>query len=360
MSNVMEYKCPCCGGAISFDSESQQMKCPFCDSSFEMEVLKAYDDELKNELPSDMSWDFDSSDQWASSEQEGIMVYSCQSCGGDVISDSTTAATHCPYCDATMVMAGHLSGSLRPDYVIPFKLDKKAAKEALVKHLSKKRFLPKVFKTDNHIDEIKGVYVPYWLFDADADANIRYKATKLRTWSDSSYNYTETSFYSVAREGSLGFDMVPVDGSSKMADDLMESIEPYDYKGLTDFQTAYLAGYVADRYDVDAENSVVRANDRVTKSTEAAFAKTVVGYSSITPEYSSIRLSNGKVKYGLLPVWILNTTWNNNKYVFAMNGQTGKFVGNLPLDKGAYWRWFFILTAILTAAIYGIQLLVGR
>ena len=360
MSNVMEYKCPCCGGAISFDSDSQQMKCPFCDSSFEMEILKAYDDELKNELPSDMSWDFDSSDQWASSEQEGIMVYSCQSCGGDVISDSTTAATHCPYCDATMVMAGHLSGSLRPDYVIPFKLDKKAAKEALVKHLSKKRFLPKVFKTDNHIDEIKGVYVPYWLFDADADANIRYKATKLRTWSDSSYNYTETSFYSVAREGSLGFDMVPVDGSSKMADDLMESIEPYDYKGLTDFQTAYLAGYVADRYDVDAENSVVRANDRVTKSTEAAFAKTVVGYSSVTPEYSSIRLSNGKVKYGLLPVWILNTTWNNNKYVFAMNGQTGKFVGNLPLDKGAYWRWFFILTAILTAAIYGIQLLVGR
>ena len=360
MSNVMEYKCPCCGGAISFDSDSQQMKCPFCDSSFEMEILKAYDDELKNELPSDMSWDFDSSDQWDSSEQEGIMVYSCQSCGGDVISDSTTAATHCPYCDATMVMAGHLSGSLRPDYVIPFKLDKKAAKEALVKHLSKKRFLPKVFKTDNHIDEIKGVYVPYWLFDADADANIRYKATKLRTWSDSSYNYTETSFYSVAREGSLGFDMVPVDGSSKMADDLMESIEPYDYKGLTDFQTAYLAGYVADRYDVDAENSVVRANDRVTKSTEAAFAKTVVGYSSVTPEYSSIRLSNGKVKYGLLPVWILNTTWNNNKYVFAMNGQTGKFVGNLPLDKGAYWRWFFILTAILTAAIYGIQLLVGR
>ena len=90
-------------------------------------------------------------------------------------------------------MSGKFSGTLRPDFIIPFKLDKKAAKEGLTKHLHGKILLPKVFKKENHIDEIKGVYVPFWLFDTDASADIRYHATKTRFWSDSDYDYTETS-----------------------------------------------------------------------------------------------------------------------------------------------------------------------
>ena len=103
-------------------------------------------------------------------------------------------------------MMGQFAGALRPDYVIPFKLDKKAAKAALMKHYGGKRLLPKVFKDQNHIDEVKGVYVPFWLFDADADAHVRYKATRVRSWSDSNYNYTETSHYAVIRGGNIGFE----------------------------------------------------------------------------------------------------------------------------------------------------------
>lgn len=99
-----------------------------------------------------------------------------------------------------------------------------------MRHLRGKRLLPKVFKDQNHIDEIKGIYVPFWLFDTDADADIRYRATKVRSWSDKNYNYTETRFFMVARSGNIGFTRVPVDGSTKMEDDLMESIEPFDLK----------------------------------------------------------------------------------------------------------------------------------
>lgn len=152
-------------------------------------------------------------------------------------------------------MAGRLAGDLKPDYVIPFKLDKKAAKEGLSRHIKGKRLLPKIFKDQNHIDEIKGVYVPFWLFDTDAEAGIRYKATKVRSWSDSDYIYTETRHYSVIREGSLGFDNVPVDGSSKMEDALMESIEPFNFSEAVDFQTAFLSGYLADRYDISSEKA---------------------------------------------------------------------------------------------------------
>lgn len=357
---LLEYKCPACGGAIKFDSGIQKMKCPYCDTEFDMETLKAYDEGLKNEQPDDMTWETQAGSQWEESEAANINAYVCKSCGGEIVADANTTATSCPFCNNPVVMMGRLSGILRPDYVIPFKLDKKAAKEGLMKHLQGKRLLPKIFKDQNRIEEIKGIYVPFWLFDADIDANIRYKATRIRSWSDSNYNYTETSYFSLWRSGDLKFERVPVDGSTKMADDLMESIEPYNFADAVDFQTAYLAGFLADKYDVLADESIVRANERIRRSTEQIFASTVHGYNTVIPESTNIRLRNGSAKYALYPVWLLNTIWNGKKYTFAMNGQTGKFVGDLPLDKAAYWKWFFMLTGIFGIASYIITWLISR
>ncbi len=351
MSSLLEYKCPCCGGAISFDSAAQKMKCPYCDTEFEVETLRAYDEAL-HQPADDFSWETEAGAQWQAEEADGVQIYLCESCGGEIMAGETTAATSCPFCGNPVILQGRLSGTLKPDLVIPFQLDREAAKAGLLRHLKGKRLLPKVFKDQNHIDEIQGVYVPFWLFDTDADANIRYRATRVRIWSDRDFDYTETSFYSVVREGSIGFAGVPVDGSSKMADDLMESIEPFDLSRAVDFQTAYLSGYLADKYDVTAEESAQRANERVRNSTESAFANTVQGYATVTPESSSIRLRGGKAKYALYPVWLLNTTWNGNRYTFAMNGQTGKFAGDLPLDKAAWWKWFAALTGICTAVAF--------
>lgn len=338
-STVQEYKCPCCGGAIEFDSGAQKMKCPYCDTEFEMETLQNYATDLDSDKPDDMKWGSDTG-EWSDEEAADMAQFVCKSCAGEIIAEATTAATFCPYCGNPVVMAGRLSGMLRPDLVIPFKLDKDAAVKKLSEHLQGKRLLPKVFKDQNHIQEVRGVYVPFWLYDADADANIRYKATKIRHWSDSRYDYTETSFYSIVRAGNLSFDHVPVDGSQKMPDDLMESIEPFDYSEAVDFNTAYLSGFFADKYDVDSDACLERANTRVKNSTVSTFADTVKGYATVRPESTSVSLTNGQTRYALMPVWILNTEWNGQKYLFAMNGQTGKFVGNLPMDKGAYWRWF--------------------
>lgn len=322
-----------------------------------MQALAALDEQLKNEPADDMQWESTAGNEWESGETDGLRTYVCKSCGGEIVGDETTGATSCPFCGNPVVMMGQFSGALKPDYVIPFKLDKKAAKEALKKHYQGKRLLPKVFKDANHIDEIKGIYVPFWLFDADANADIRYKATRTSHWSDSDYNYTKTDYYSIWRSGSLGFCGVPVDGSSKIENDLMESIEPFDFSQAVDFQTAYLAGYLADKYDVDAEQSIVRANERIKTSTEQAFQSTVQGYVTVIPEYSGVRLSNTNAKYALYPVWILNTSWNGKQYTFAMNGQTGKLVGDLPLDKSALMKWRIALTGIVGAAAFLISYL---
>ena len=357
MSVLQEYKCPCCGGAIEFDSKSQKMKCPFCGTEFDIEALKSYDEGLKNDAEDNIEWETSAGAEWQNGETDGLKSYVCKSCGGEIVGDENTAATSCPFCGNPVVMMGQFSGALKPDIIIPFKLDKKAAKEGLQKHLTGKRLLPKVFKNQNHIDEIKGVYIPFWLFDADVNARVRYRATIVRTWDDEDYDYTETNYYDVHRGGFVSFDNVPVDGSSKTPDDLMESIEPFNINEAVGFQTAYLAGYLADKYDVTAEESVNRANERIKRSTEEAFASTVKGYNSVTAESSNINLQNGKAKYALYPVWLLNTTWNGKKYTFAMNGQTGKFVGNLPVDKAAAAKWFAGLAVGISALTYVIPII---
>ena len=355
MAVLQEYKCPCCGGGIAFDSDIQKMKCPYCDTEFEMETLSAYDEELKKEVPDHMNWESANSQQW---QEEGIREYICNSCGGAIIADENTGATSCPYCGNPVVMMKQFSGALKPDCVIPFKLDKKDAIAALKKHYQGKPLLPKLFKDENHLQEIQGIYVPVWLFDAKADADLRFKATRIRHWSDSRYDYTQTSYYALVRGGHIAFERIPVDGSSKMDDAIMESIEPYDFSQAVDFQTAYLAGYLANKYDVDAESSIERANERVRKSTQEAFEATAMGYSMVVPEHSSIRLQNGTTKYALYPVWLLNTKWDGKLYTFAMNGQTGKFVGDMPVDKALYRKWFAGITAAASIIAFAASYLI--
>lgn len=359
MSVTHAYKCPCCDGAIEFDTASQNMKCPYCDSEFDVETLKDYEEILKEQPKGDMNWDSSAGSQWQAGEEENLRIYHCNSCGGEIVGDESTGATECPFCGNPVVMLGQFAGDLKPDLVIPFKLDKKAAMEALKKHYKGKLLLPKVFKDENRIKEIKGIYVPFWLFGADVNGFIRYRATRVRHWSDSNYFYTETSHFSVIRAGGIGFNNVPVDGSTKMDDILMESIEPFDISEAVDFETAYLSGFFADKYDVSSQDSISRANERIRTSTEEAFRSTVLGYHSVTPVSTNISLNNGRARYALYPVWLLNTQWGDKKYTFAMNGQTGKLVGDLPMDKASFWKWLLGIAGAVSAVIFGLSYLIS-
>ena len=349
--------CPACNAELNCEGISGEATCPGCGAEFQMEDLRAYAAQMAEKREDNMNWDTAAGGAWQEGEADGLRVYGCTQCGGEIVADETTGATHCPYCGNPVVLTGHFTGLLKPDLVIPFKVDKKAAIAALKNHYKGKVLLPKVFKDQNHIEEVKGLYVPVWLFDTDADAYVQYRATRTRTWSDSQYNYTATDYYAVLRGGGIGFENVPVDGSTKMEDALMESIEPFNIADAVPFQTAYLPGYMADKYDVDAPSSIDRANERIKKSTEDAFRSTVLGYTSVTTVNSNISLQNGKARYALYPVWILNTDWNGQKFTFAINGQTGKIAGDLPMDKGAFWKWLLGVSGAATAAAFVISYL---
>ena len=350
--SVKEYKCPCCGAGLKFNSDAQQMVCEYCDTQFDVETVKQYNEALEEESRQEFDWgeynENSGNGTWREGEQEGLRGYICPSCGGEIVGDENTAATRCPYCDNPAVMPNQLSGMFRPDYVIPFKKSKEDAKEAFKKNCKGRPLLPKFFLKEQRMESIMGIYVPFWLFDCDTDVNISYNATKIQTWSDSKYNYTKTDYFLINRAGSVDFEKVPVDGSTKMDDTYMEAIEPFDYSQMIDFDTAYLSGYLADKYDVDAEQNKPHANERIKNSVESLMKGTVQGYATVTVKNSNIYLNNGEVSYALLPIWVLNTKYKDKVYMFAMNGQTGRFVGELPISWKKFWAYFGIFTGIFS------------
>ena len=344
-ASVIEYKCPCCAAPITYDGAKQKMACASCGNDYEVADVEEFNKAMAVEPQSDFVWDM--SDNGSLDAEDGVSAFSCPSCGGEIVSDGNTVATHCPYCDSPAIMPSQVSGVNKPDFVIPFKLDKEVAKQKYAEFTSKKILLPKSFKSSSKIEDITGMYVPFWLFDCDTDSKITYRAETREHWSDSDYNYTRTNHYMIFRAGQVGFNKVPIDGSAKMDDAYMEAIEPFDYNELVPFSTSYLSGHLADKFDVSSDECVVRANERIKNSTIDLFRDTVKGYSTVSVASSNINLQNGSVKYALLPVWTLNTKYKDEIYSFAMNAQTGKFIGKLPISWGKFWGMFAGFSVVL-------------
>ena len=369
-NQVTNYKCPACTGPLRFDSATGKLQCDFCGSSYEVaEIEKLYAEkdaqaagafrQAEEQAAADGEWASASGSDWGA-DAEKLRVYSCPSCGAELICDETTSATSCPYCGNNTIVPGQFSGALKPDYVLPFKLDKAAAVAALKKHYGGKKLLPRAFSNENHIEEVKGVYVPFWLYDGSAEVDVRCHGTKVSGYSTARENVTVTNHYDVRRAGTVRFERVPVDASSKMPDDHMDAIEPFDYKELKPFSTAYLPGFLADKYDVSVQDCADRADSRCETSAVELMEQDARGdYTSCTVESQNVTLHRGKVHYALMPVWLLSTKWNGKSFLFAMNGQTGKLVGDLPLDKGLYWKHFAAITGLCMLGVMAAGLLLS-
>ena len=357
-TQVTNYQCPSCTGPLHFSGVSGRLECEYCDASYDVAEIEAlYAEKEKNaaaakqtakegsagqSVPSvdGSAWDTsDFCEDWGA-EGDGMRVYGCPSCGAQLICEESTAAASCPSCGNPAVVPGQFSGALRPDFIVPFKLSKEEAVKALTSHYKGKFFLPKSFISENHVQEIRGIYVPFWMFDGEAEGDAHYEATRSRTYRSGDYEITETKHYDVYRAGTVTFEKVPVDASSKMPDGHMDSIEPYDYKELKPFSTAYLPGFLADKFDVTVEQCRQRADQRCEGTLASALRGTVKRYDLCILRDSSVHLRRGKVHYALMPVWMLNTKWHGKDFIFAMNGQTGKLVGDLPVSWGKFWGLF--------------------
>lgn len=355
-NNVLEYKCPCCNAGLVFGEETQQLKCEYCDNTFDIETVKVFNE--SNQDSQEFHWEVPDHQEWSEEDCQTMRSFVCPSCGGEIISDETTAATFCPYCDNPTIMPGRLSGGMKPDALIPFKTSKEDAKAAFRNLCKGKPLLPKLFLQETQIDKITGIYVPFWLYDCSGSMDGSYKATRIHRWSDSRYHYTKTDHFLLKRAADAAFVGIPMDGSSKMDDTFMESIEPFDYREIVNFDTAYLTGFYADKYDVPSENGEERIRQRVSNALDDQLQNTFLGYATVVPTAKQLNIRHSKARYVLLPVWILNTKYNGKIYTFAMNGQTSKMTGTFPVCPKRTAMWFTGIFAGVSVVATLLQLLI--
>lgn len=319
MSKVIDNKCLACNAPIKFDPSTGKFKCEYCKSEFTAEQLKNMDDQKLNTKEE--------------ATDDEYVTYNCPDCGANIITDLETAATFCIYCGNTSIIKNRLTGKFAPSKIIPFKTTKEDAIKAF-KGLKKGRpLIPKSFISEKNIEKITGVYIPFWLFDILVDGTIEAKGTKVQHWSKGDKRYTKTDYYEMIRTGNIEFDRIPIDGSTKFDDEIMNTIEPFDYNELVDYNHAYLSGFLAEKYNVEKDESFELAKNRALQSGKDVMMNDMIGYATKTEKTNTLNADNQNTEYVLLPVWMVNVKYNDKYYLFAMNGQTGEFVGNIPFDK---------------------------
>lgn len=341
MSNTMDQKCPNCRAPLKYSAKNKDWTCDYCGAHVTLEdIKKARNDKEKIQTKKKVS--------------DG---YTCKNCGAQIIVSENTSATSCVYCRSTALISDRLEEEFTPHKIIPFKKTKEEAISAFIKCGKKRIFTPKIFTNKKNIQEIQGIYIPFWLFDFDLTGKIDGTGTRVSSWTSGDYRYTKTDTYHFEREGTFPFLDIPVDGSKHFDDALMNSIEPFDYKDLVDFDGAYLSGFLSEKYDLtkdEVENIVIEraintAVDELKKTT--AYVTTNVKNKNFTP----VDLDS---EYVLLPVWLLNIKYNGKVYPYAMNGQTGKMIGDLPISKKRV-ALFFIGTFLMLTIIIILLFMIG-
>ncbi len=358
ITNVIEYKCPCCDAGLTFHGGEQKLTCAYCENSFDLDTVKAFNAAQTAPQTEEVQWEGEPAQAWEDQEQNHLRAFQCPSCGGEILCEETTAASFCPYCDNPTVLPSRLGGSIRPDALIPFRKSKEDAKAAFLALCKGKPLLPKFFTQEQRLEKITGMYVPFWLYDCQGQFRGSYKATRVKTWSNQNYHMTKTDHFLLKRDAQAEFVGIPMDGSAKMDDTFMESIEPYDYSELTPFDMAYLTGYLADKYDVSSEKGESRIKERVENALNAQIQGSILGYSTVLPANRQLQVTHSKARYVLMPVWLLNTRYKDKVYTFAMNGQTGKMTGSFPICPKRSLGWFAGVTAGVTLVATLLQWLI--
>lgn len=344
MNEALDHKCPSCNAVLKFNPHGQNWKCEYCRNEFNLEQIQQYEEKVGKTL-----------EKVVEPISKGEMdLYSCPNCGAQIIADPNVSTTSCVYCKNTTILKDKLQGEFNPNYVIPFKFTKEDAIAAF-KKLGKGRILmPKEFNSVKNINEMSGIYIPFWLYDFEANGQMEADCKRITSWRSGNYRYTKTDTYLATRGGSMKFEHVPTDGSKRFDNAIMNSIEPFDYKDLKEFNYSYLSGFLSEKYDVTKEEAVTEASNRAKNSFVEEMKKDIKGYNTVIPVNNSINLNNTSNYYVLLPVWMLNIKYKDKIYTFAMNGQTGKLIGNIPIDKKKaviLWIVIFIITFLIAFGI---------
>lgn len=340
------YKCPNCGAGLLFDPTLQRVKCDFCLSEFTVEEVDAYNRKLEEQAAREAEEQSAESAGQPEPEEGHLVSYHCNSCGAEVVTEETTSATFCYYCHNPVLLTERLSGSYRPQKVIPFAIDKDQAIGIFKTWAGRRRFIPKDFTSASQLEKTTGIYLPHWMADYQAAIDYAGTATNLRFWVAGNMEYTEHKEFAIARQGTIDVNHVHEVAIRKIDKHLIDSITPYDESQAVDFSLSYLSGFFAEKYDILQPDVQPVVENRVRQYATTLVQDTIGAYSRVNMTRTNVDLIPKAWHYALLPAWILTYLYRGKTYVYAINGQTGKVHGELPVDQKK-----LSLTSALIAAV---------
>ncbi len=348
---VISYKCPNCDGELVFNPKTQEYKCEYCTSAFSQEELNQMQPEMEKEVS-----DKDGNSTLQSKETEEGNSYYCPSCGAEIVTDNTTAATFCYYCHNPVVLSGRVSGEFMPHKIIPFAIDKKQATDKFLEYVHHKKFVPKAFFDKRQIDKISGVYFPYWMVDMDLTGNLQAEGRKVRVWRRGDTEYTETQIYQVEREGNIHLEDITKHALNKANYKLSQGVLPYDISKVQNFHMGYLSGFLAEKRDIERTELEAAIQAEAKQYGEQLLKETVKGYTSLSIKDCYLNFQKENWDYILLPIWTVTYKGKNGKiYYYSMNGQSGTVYGELPIDYKKVW----FLSAMISAIVFILGLIGG-
>ncbi len=352
---VVSYKCPNCGGELIFNPNIQKHKCEYCLSEFSQEELEGLKSAEGNEEKIEEQVETEAGE----TQTKEAVFYQCPSCGAEVVTDETTAATFCYYCHNPVVLSGRVSGEFLPDKIIPFSIDKKKATEKFLEYVHSKKFVPKAFFNKQQIEKISGVYFPYWMVDMDMEGSMQAEGRNLRVWISGDTEYTETKVYRIEREGDIHLEDITKNALKKSNCQLAEGVLPYDVSKVQKFHMGFLSGFLAEKRDVDKAELDTQVKQEAEEYAEKILRGTVKGYSSVSVRNCHLNQKQENWDYIMLPVWTVTYKGRNGKtYYYSMNGQDGKVYGELPIDYKKVWTLGgIIFVAVLILGLIGGYLL---
>jgi len=330
MSNeAKQLHCPYCNADLKFSPQSQNFTCEYCRSEFTEEQLKEFQQNL-DDIPENDELTQDDINRQTEFEEEN-KLYSCPSCGAEIVSDANTAASFCYYCHNPVILKGRVEGKFAPAKVLPFSIDHDKAVDTFKTWAKSKIFIPRDLISNSQIEKMTGLYVPFWVANAATSTHVEATGTNYRHWTSGDYRYTERSTYKIERDLSVQYTGVPGDGSQKIEDALMEAIEPFDYTQAKPFEMAYLSGFFADKYDVEKEKMFPRIKERMFNNNRDIVNATI-HYQSVSGKRENNKIEKLSWQYMLLPVWFMTFNYKGKTWEYAINGQSGKIAGELPIS----------------------------
>ena len=343
MSTIKNVKCPGCGAYLEWDPSKGRMSCPYCGyemDSAAVENTEPTQAEVEQQLEAEAK---------ALEEMAHLAGYHCQNCGAQIVTESTTAATRCYYCHNPVVLTGKLAGNFKPDGVIPFAFDKEEAMNRFRKFLAGKKYVDRSFFSASQMEDFSGVYYPYWLADMEGDAVFSGEGTRATSVPVPEGTLVTTRHYHVDRVAHITWGTMQRKALSKQDRLLSDGIHPYDLSGLKPYTPAYLSGFLAEARDIEAD--VTRKDmEQEAASYAPRIMQTQKDFSSLNGK-TDVKAIRTKMRYVLLPAWVLTFRKGNETYFYMMNGQTGEVCGKLPVDYGRLWRNALTAGGIVAAIV---------